>query len=75
MLLMRYKEIYDGIFSMRLLIRNDGSVGIVFRARDPFNYYVLDIRRESGDKGQKRIRKFVNGKSHEVFKVNDGGYQ
>jgi hypothetical protein len=62
MLLLRYKEVYDGVFSMRVMLRNDGSCGVIFRAKDPFNYYVFEMVRD-GKNSMKRVRKMVNGRS------------
>ena len=70
---LRYKEVYDGKFSARVLTRDDGILGMVFRVKDPFNYYVFEMIREAKG-GYKQIRKFVNGKASVIFKLDDGGY-
>lgn len=43
MMLLKYRDWYDSILSTSLLMRESDIVGIVFGARDVFNYYVFEI--------------------------------
>ena len=63
------------------MAKDDGQIGILFRVKDPFNFYVLEFVRTSGGffglqepGGFKRIRKFINGKPTILQTLNDGGF-
>jgi len=60
MLTVNYKIFYDLKLSIDFKATNmDGFVGIIFRKKDAFNYYSLDIGKEFI-----RFRKMVKGKQH-----------
>lgn len=43
MILLKYRDWYDAVLSVSLMMRDSDIVGIVFGARDPFNYYVYEM--------------------------------
>lgn len=43
MILLKYKEWYDSEISTKILMRDSDIVGIVFGARDSFNFYVFEL--------------------------------
>lgn len=45
---------------MSVFMRDSGLCGIVFRAKDEFNFYALELSQRDGFK---RIRKVINGVS------------
>ena len=72
LLILRYKEYYDGQIEVSFLLRDSDIAGIVFRYKDPFNYYVFEIRQQG--RGWKRIRQVIKGVSQTIAYVEDGGY-
>jgi hypothetical protein len=43
--MLRYKETYDGKYTARILLRDDGRAGMTFRVKDMFNFYVFEMVR------------------------------
>jgi len=58
--LLKYKYWYDGVLKTSILIRDEQIVGIVFRVKDPFNYYAFEL---SAKHKFKRVRRVINGES------------
>lgn len=55
-----------------ILLRDSGIVGIVFRFKDPFNYYIFEMKQQGH--GFKRIRQVIKGESKTLSEIQDGGY-
>lgn len=74
-LILKNKKYYDALLNIRFMSINYGLVGIAFRYKDAFNYYILELSK-SFDISQnfKRIRKIKDGVSTELMKVFDGGF-
>ena len=71
-LILRYKEYFDGIIETSILLRDADIAGIVFRYKDAFNYYVFEMKQQG--RGWKRIRQVIKGISQVIAYVEDGGY-
>jgi hypothetical protein len=72
-LILLNKDFYD--FELRLtanIFDEDGTLGILFRHQNAFNFYVFEVSRK--DKGFKRVRKFINGKPEVLAFKSDGAY-
>lgn len=57
---------YDFDFNISVLSRGTGCLGVVFRAKDDFNFYLFDICDKDGTK---RLSKVENGQVHILKKV------
>jgi hypothetical protein len=54
------------------MMRDDKVCGLIFRAKDAFNYYAFELK--GGVGGFKRFRKVVKGVSEVIALKEDGGY-
>ncbi|OGV70861.1 MAG: hypothetical protein A3K19_08040 [Lentisphaerae bacterium RIFOXYB12_FULL_65_16] len=61
----------DGVLELAMMSTDDDTFGIVFRAQDPVNYYVLAFDAER----KWRILARRQGDNHTVLAKNDAGYQ
>jgi hypothetical protein len=64
------REYYDFKLSVDILVKANGSAGIIFRMRDEYNYYAFVIDKLAGTKS---IVKVKNGKNTVLKTVKDGG--
>ncbi|GAW82528.1 LCCL domain-containing protein [Plasmodium gonderi] len=69
---LRYKSFYDFIFSTYVHVKGTGSVGIIFRAYDKYNYYMLELNNSFN--GFKRLLKFENNEATELAIINETGF-
>ncbi|SCL96670.1 LCCL domain-containing protein [Plasmodium berghei] len=69
---LRYKLFYDFVFSTYVHVKGTGSVGIIFRAYDKYNYYMLELNNSIN--GYKRLLKFENNEPTELAIINDAGF-
>jgi hypothetical protein len=67
---LKYLRFYDFKLNLDVMVRNSGKVGVVFRMKNPFNYYAIEI---SQKRGYKRLVKVVNGRYHILEIIKDGG--
>lgn len=44
MILLKYQQFYDQKVTANIMMQSEGSVGVVFRARDEFNFYVAEFK-------------------------------
>ncbi|EUD69362.1 hypothetical protein C922_00225 [Plasmodium inui San Antonio 1] len=70
---LRYKSFYDFVFSTYVHVKGTGSVGIIFRAHDKYNYYMLEMN-NSPSNGFKRLLKFENNEPTELAIIRDTGF-
>ncbi|CRH01367.1 LCCL domain-containing protein [Plasmodium relictum] len=69
---LRYKSFYDFVFSTYIYVKGTGSVGLIFRAYDRYNYYMFELN--NNQNGYKRLLKFENNEVTELAVINDGGF-
>ncbi|SBT42642.1 LCCL domain-containing protein CCP2 [Plasmodium ovale wallikeri] len=69
---LRYKSFYDFVFSTYIHVKGTGSVGLIFRAYDKYNYYMLELNNIQN--GFKRLLKVENNEPTELAIINDGGF-
>ena len=67
---LKYRRYYDFKLNLDVMVRESGKIGVIFRMKDPFNYYALEI---SQKRGYKRFIKVVNGRSRIIEMIKDGG--
>ena len=72
LLVLRYKEYYDGLIETSMLMRDSDTIGIIFRYKDAFNYYAFEMKQQG--RGWKRFRQVIKGVSTTIAYVEDGGY-
>ena len=74
-LLLKNMKLYDGIISFAFKSIEKGLVGLAFRYKDAFNYYILEISRsKETSECFKRLRKVKDGISSELNRIEDGGF-
>ena len=71
MLLLKYKDFYDCVIEISILMRGNGLVGVCFRVKDPFNFYIFEMKAGKF----KRIRKVIDGVSSVLIEIEDGGFK
>ena len=64
------RRFFDFKIKVDIMTRARGSVGIVFRMVDPFNFLAFELNIDSG---YKRVIKVQNGAITELKIINDGG--
>ncbi|KAI4836725.1 LCCL domain-containing protein [Plasmodium brasilianum] len=70
---LRYKSFFDFVFSTYIYVKGTGSVGLIFRAYDKYNYYMLELN--NGQNGFKRLIKFQNNEPTELAIIKDPGFE
>ncbi|VWU48533.1 LCCL domain-containing protein, partial [Hepatocystis sp. ex Piliocolobus tephrosceles] len=79
---LRYKLFYDFIFSTHINVKGTGSVGLLFRVYDKYNYYMLELNNGSinnpnnnnNNNGFKRLLKVQNNEINELIIINENGF-
>ena len=67
---LKYKKYFDFKLNLDLMTRNNLSLGVVWRFKNPFNFYALEISQKLGIK---RVLRVVNGKYTVLDNIKDGG--
>jgi len=70
-LIFKKRLLSDFTFSTDFLAGSGGVFGFVFRYKDIYNYYAVELNHEDGFK---RIIKMVQGKYTVLKEVKDGGF-
>lgn len=53
---LRYKSFYDFVFSTYVHVKGTGSVGVLFRAYDKYNYYLFEINNSGGSSFRRLLK-------------------
>jgi hypothetical protein len=64
------KQLFDFEYSIDILTKSEGTIGVAFRIEDQFNYYAFAINKKQGTKS---IIKVLNGKPSVLNTITDGG--
>ncbi|SOV83222.1 LCCL domain-containing protein [Plasmodium reichenowi] len=73
---LRYKSFYDFVFSTYVNIKGVGSVGLIFRSYDKYNFYMLELNNDrQKNEFNKRLLKFENNIVTELAIVNGNDLQ
>jgi len=70
MLMLKSKNYFDVKIKLDILMANNGTAGIIFRAKDRYNFYCFLIDKNTGSKAMTKV---VNGNMEILKKINDGG--
>lgn len=70
MILLRGKLYYDVQIKLDVMMANTGLFGVIFRAKDRYNFYTFIVDKNSGSKV---IAKMINGELIIIKKISDGG--
>lgn len=71
--LLRHKSFYDFVFSSYVHAKGNGSVGLIFRALDRYNFYMFQM--SNSNNGFRRLLKFENNQVTELATVQDSGFE
>jgi len=67
---LKHKEYYDFVLNLDIMVKDSKTFGIVFRMKNPYNYYALEI---SQKEGLKRLVRVINGNYKVLSEIKDGG--
>jgi len=67
---LRGRRYFDFVLRVDIMTKGKGSVGIVFRMVDPFNYFAFEFNIEYS---YKQLVKVKNGVKHVLLNIPDGG--
>lgn len=70
MILLKGKVYYDVTIKVDVMMANNGTAGIIFRAKNQYNFYAFIIDKTTGNKALVRV---VNGEIDILKKISDGG--
>ena len=67
---LKHKEYYDFVLNLDVMVRDSKTFGVVFRMKNPYNYYALEISQKDG---YKRLVRVINGNYNILSEIRDGG--